>query len=236
MWGRTWSGDERERTTMYTGTGDGQCGIRRTGSTAAGIIGLKQDPQTKALALADFYGPSNAEFLVKRDLDMQVTPAIFTYKGRELMVDAGKECRIYLMDTKSIGGDDHRTPPLYRSPQICNEDFNSASQESGDRWRVGEDAQGTRWVLTPIWGPPHSAFKAPVDYGEVNDGAIVAFKLQDKGGKLTLEPAWMSQTRANRAEPPVIANGIVFGYGSGEDTNAVVSGCRARRYSGGAAS
>ena len=61
------------------------------------------------------YGPSNAEWLVKRDLDMQVTPAIFNYKGNELMVDAGKECRMYLMDTKSIGGDDHRTP-LYRTP------------------------------------------------------------------------------------------------------------------------
>ena len=46
--------------------------------------------------------------LVKRDLDMQVTPVIFHYKGKELMVDAGKECRLYLMDTGSIGGDDHR--------------------------------------------------------------------------------------------------------------------------------
>ena len=60
---------------------------------------------------------------MKRDLDMQVTPAIFNYKGKELMVDAGKECRVYLMDTASIGGDDHRTP-LYRTPLICNEEVN----------------------------------------------------------------------------------------------------------------
>ncbi len=43
---------------------------------------------------------------------MQVTPAIFDYKGKEYMIDASKECRIYLMDTESIGGDDHRTPVL----------------------------------------------------------------------------------------------------------------------------
>ena len=68
----------------------------------------------------DYYGPSNAEWLWKRDLDMQVTPAIFDYKGKEYMIDASKECRIYLMDTESIGGDDHRTP-AYRTPLICNE-------------------------------------------------------------------------------------------------------------------
>jgi hypothetical protein len=71
---------------------------------------VKQDPVTKAGKLADYYGPSNAEWLWKRDLDMQVSCAIFPYKGKELMVDAGKECVVYLMDTDSIGGDDHRTP------------------------------------------------------------------------------------------------------------------------------
>ena len=49
---------------------------------------MKQNPQTKALELVDYYGPSNAEWLWKRDLDMQVTPAIFNYKGKEYMVDA----------------------------------------------------------------------------------------------------------------------------------------------------
>jgi outer membrane protein assembly factor BamB len=214
MWGRTGPAMSANGT-MYTGTGDGQWDPA-SGVYGSGIIGVKQDPQTKALTLADFYGPSNAEFLVKRDLDMQVTPAIFSYKGRELMVDAGKECRIYLMDTKSIGGDDHRTP-LYRSPQICNEDYNSASAGIWGSMATWEDTQGTRWIMTPIWGPPHSAFKAPVEYGAVNDGAIVAFRLEEKAGKLTLVPAWISQNM-NWAEPPVIANGIVFAYGNGEDT------------------
>ena len=97
--------------TMYTGTGDGRFDPEN-GTYGDGIVGLKQNPDTKALELEDYYGPSNAEWLVKRDLDMQVTPVIFNYKGRELLwVDAGKECRLYMMDTKSIGGDDHRTCP-----------------------------------------------------------------------------------------------------------------------------
>jgi outer membrane protein assembly factor BamB len=51
----------------------------------------------------------------------------------------------------------------------------------------------------------------------VKDGAIAAFKVEDRGGKPALVPAWISRDM-NRAEPPVIANGIVFAYGNGEDT------------------
>src|SRR2546429_10011555 len=122
MWGRTGPAISSSGV-MYTGTGDGRWDPEN-GSYGTGIIGVTQNPRTKGLELADYYGPSNAEWLVKRDLDMQVTPAIFNYKGRELMVDAGKECRIYLMDAESIGGDEHRTPldptppPCHESPQI----------------------------------------------------------------------------------------------------------------------
>jgi outer membrane protein assembly factor BamB len=215
MWGRTGPAISADGT-MYTGTGDGRWDPEN-GIYGNGIIGLKQNPETKSLELTDYYGPSNAEWLVKRDLDMQVTPVIFNYKGRELMVDAGKECRLYLMDTKSIGGDDHRTP-LYRSPLLCNEDVNFASAGIWGSLASWEDSKGTRWVLTPIWGKKHSQLKAPTENGQVKDGAIVAFKVEEKGGKLQLTPAWISRDM-NRAEPPVIANGIVFAYGNGEDTD-----------------
>jgi len=80
-----------------------------------------------------------------------------------------------------------------------------------------EDSKGTRWVLTPFWGPVHPDFKVPISYGRVKHGAIVAFKVEDKGGKVQLTPAWMSRDM-DQAEPPVIANGVVFAYGSGENT------------------
>ncbi len=214
MWGRTGPAIS-SKGVMYTGTGDGRWDPEN-GVYGNGIIGVKQDPATKALELVDYYGPSNAEWLFKRDLDMQVTPAIFFHKGKEYMVDAGKECRVYLMDTDSIGGDDHRTP-LYRTPLICNEEVNFQSAGIWGSMASWEDARGTRWVLTPFWGPKHSAFKAPVEHGVVKDGAIAAFKLEEKGGKMWLAPAWISRDM-NRAEPPVIANGIVFTYGNGENT------------------
>jgi outer membrane protein assembly factor BamB len=215
MWGRSGPAIS-SKGVMYTGTGDGRWDPEN-GIYGNGIIGVKQDPETKAVELVDYYGPSNAEWLFKRDLDMQVTPTIFNYKGKELMVDAGKECRLYLMDTESIGGDDHRTP-LYRSPLICNEDVDFQSEGIWGSLASWEDAKGARWVLTPFWGPKHSAFKAPIEHGVVKDGAIAAFKVEERNGKPELIPAWISRDM-NRAEPPVVANGIVFGYGNGENTD-----------------
>jgi outer membrane protein assembly factor BamB len=215
MWGRT--GPAISSTgVMYTGTGDGPWNPEN-GVYGNGIIGVKQNPQTKAVELVDYYGPSNAEWLFKRDLDMQVTPAIFKYKGKELMVDAGKECVVYLMDTESIGGDDHRTP-LSRTPLICNEEVNFASAGIWGSMASWEDSKGARWVLTPFWGPKHSKWKAPIEHGPVKYGAIAAFKVEEKAGRWTLAPAWLSRDM-NRAEPPVIANGVIFAYGNGEDTD-----------------
>ena len=216
MWGRTGPAISSQKV-MYTGTGDGVWDPEN-GVFGNGIIGLQMDPDTGSLELYDYYGPSNAEWLFKRDLDMQVTPAIFYYKGRELMVDAGKECRIYLMDLESIGGDDHRTP-LYRSPLVCNEEVNFASAGVWGAMASWEDSDGAVWVLAPIWGPKHSQFHAPIEHEEVTEGAIVAFKVEEtKDGGLWLAPAWISPDM-NRAEPPVVANGIVFAYGNGEDTH-----------------
>lgn len=214
MWGREGPAISSDGT-MFTGTGDGRWDPEN-GVFGNGIVGVKLNPQTKALELSDYFGPSNAEWLAKRDLDMQVTPTIFNYKGKELMADAGKECRVYLLDAESIGGDDHRTP-LYRTPLICNEDVNFASAGIWGSMATWEDASGTRWVLTPFWGAKHSKFKAPIENGVVKDGAIAAFKVEEKDGKYQLTPAWISRDM-NRAEPPVVANGVVFAYGNGEDT------------------
>lgn len=214
MWGRSGPAIS-EIGTMYTGTGDGRWDPEN-GLYGNGIIGVRHNVETKAVELVDYYGPSNAEWLFKRDLDMQVTPAIFNWKGKEYMVDASKECRIYLMDTESIGGDDHRTP-VYRTPLICNEIVDFAEAGIWGSLTTWEDQQGSRWVLTSFWGPKHSAFKAPVENGPVKKGAIAAFKMETKNGRVQLTPAWISRDM-DQAEPPLIANGMVFAYGSGENT------------------
>jgi outer membrane protein assembly factor BamB len=212
LWGRTGAAIDSSGT-AWAPTGDGTYDLstRRYGN---GLIGARVEGTE--LKLKDWYIPSNWEWLFKKDLDMQVTPAIFNYKGRELMVTASKECRIYLLDPKSAGGEDHLTP-LYRTPLICNEEVNFAGTGIWGSMATWEDSRGTRWILAPFWGPSHSDFKAPVSYGRVKHGAVVAFKLEEKSGKLQLTPAWMSRDM-NHAEPPIVANGVVYAYGSGENT------------------
>jgi hypothetical protein len=214
MWGRSGPAISKDLV-LYTGTGDGRWDPEN-GVYGNGIIGVKQNPETKALELVDYYGPSNAEWLWKRDLDMQVTPAIYEWQGKEYMVSASKECRVYLMDTESIGGDDHRTP-VYRTPLFCNEMVDFAEAGVWGSMATWEDAKGTRWVLSPFWGPKHSKFSAPTEHGVVKKGAIVAFKMDKKGEQVLLTPVWISRDM-NQAEPPLIANGMVFAYGSGENT------------------
>jgi len=195
--------------TVYAETGDGQYDPAMN-RYANSVIALTP----KELKLKDWYTPTNAEWLFKRDLDMNVTPVVFTYKGREMLVGSGKEGRLFLLDSQSLGGADHRTP-LFRSELFSNEDIDFAGAGTWGSLASWEDAQGTRWVLAPVWGPKHSAFKFPMSNGEANVGSIAAFKVEERNGKPALTPVWISRNLVTPA-PPAIANGIVFALSSGE--------------------
>lgn len=208
LWGRTGAAIGFDGS-VYAPTGDGEFNPAEKMYSEA-LIAVS----TKDLQLKDYYGPPNAAFMWKRDLDMQVTPAVFKYKDRELVATSSKECRIFLLDGKSLGGEDHRTA-LVRTPKVCNEEVNFAAAGVWGAMASWQSADGTRYVLAPFWGPVHPQFKAPISYGPVTTGAIVAFKVEEQNGKMALTPAWLSRNM-DMAEPPVIANGIVFAYGSGE--------------------
>jgi outer membrane protein assembly factor BamB len=201
--------------TAYEGTGDGRWDPPNK-YFGSGVIGVRQDPVTKELKLADYYGPPNAEWLYKKDLDLNVTPVIFNYKKRELLVSSSKECRLFMLDTSQLGGNDHRTP-LDRTPLICNENVNYSDEGVWGSLASWEDSKKTRWILTPFWGPQHPAYKYPVSHGPVVNGAIAAFKVEDRAGQPKLSPAWVSLDM-DQPEPPVIANGLVFAYANGEDS------------------
>ena len=144
------------------GAGDriGRNGVRRNRRRAVrpGDEALRERDRRAARrgisTLKDWYVPSNAEWLFKRDLDMNVTPVVFPYKGRDLIVGSGKEGRFFMLDSASLGGADHRTP-LYRSDLISNEDVDFAGAGTWGSLATWEDALGTRWVLAPVWGPKH---------------------------------------------------------------------------------
>jgi outer membrane protein assembly factor BamB len=178
---------------------------------------------TPDVKLADHYTPANWEWVSKKDLDMgNMSPVVFPFKQWELVAAAGKEGVIYLLDAKSMGGADHHTP-AYRSGPLANEDVNLASRGFWGAFATWADAQGTRWLYAPAWGPPHSKAPAfPLTNGSAEHGSIMAFKVEEKDGKPVLSPAWISRD-LDAPEPPVVVNGMVFALSNGENTNQLDS-------------
>jgi outer membrane protein assembly factor BamB len=201
--------------TAWTTTGDGIYDITsdppRYANSVVGVHIVNNE-----IKLKDYYTPTNWEWLRKRDLDPNNTPTVFKYKGRELIAASGKECRLYLLDPESAGGENHQTP-AYKTSLFCNEEVDFQDMGSWGALSSWEDPSGTRWVLAPFWGPVHSQAKFPLSYGPVKEGGVAAYKLVERGGKLEFAPAWVSRDM-KRGEPVLIVNGMVIGYGSGEET------------------
>lgn len=167
------------------------------------------------LKVADYFTPRNRLWVTKKDLDMgSIGPTVFNFKKWELAAASGKEGVIFLLDTKSLGGPDHRVP-LYRSPLFTNEEVNFAGKGFWGAFSTWEDAAGTRWLYAPAWGPPTPATKFSLQHGETPDGSVMAFKVEEQAGKPVLTPAWNS-LNMSVPTPVIIANGVVFAMSDGD--------------------
>jgi len=217
LWGRRGAAIDAEGR-VYLGTGDGVFDPenRRLGN---GIVSVKIDAKKK-LELVDFFGAPNANWLWRRDLDVNTTPVVIDHRGSKFLVGTSKECRLWLLDREGLGGEDHRTT-LYTTPRICAD--SQAFDGVGVWGALGawEDPQGTQWVLVPFWGPVSTKFKAPIEHSRPKRGGVAALKLEEVAGKWQLTPAWLSRDM-DLAEETVVANGIVFAYSSGVDGTQVV--------------
>ncbi|HEY9126909.1 MAG TPA: PQQ-binding-like beta-propeller repeat protein, partial [Acidobacteriaceae bacterium] len=188
--------------TIYFESGDGAY------DAAAGKLSTSVEAFTfsnDTLKLKDYYTPSNHIWLTRRDLDMNATPAIFAFNGKELLVGSGKEGRFFVMDSKSLGGSDHETP-LLRSPLFSNKNVNFQTEGTWGSMATWEDKNHTRWILSPTGG--ELAVPFPIKHGPAPHGGIIAMKLVEAAGKVDLKAAWVSEDMLT-AEPPVIANGVV---------------------------
>ena len=161
--------------TIYFESGDGPY------DAAAGKLSTSVEAFTFSndqLTLKDYYSPSNHVWLTRRDLDMNVTPVVFPYKGRDLIVASGKEGRYFVLDSKSMGGADHLTP-LFRSELISNKNVNFQKEGTWGSLASWEDKKGTRWVLGPTGG--ETAVKFPKSYGATPNGGDRCLQAAGKG-------------------------------------------------------
>jgi hypothetical protein len=216
LWGRR--GPVIDSTgTVWTTTGDGNVDTSNPDSLvlANSVVGFHL--MDGAWHVENYFTPPNWAWLWHRDLDPNNTPTIFTYKGKELMAASGKECRVYLLDPRNPGGPDHHVP-LYKTPLFCNVDADFQNAGSWGAVSSWEDSSGTRWIDVPFWGPVNPDLNFPTKYSPTpKEGGEAAFKLVENGGKYTLDPVWVSHDM-HRGEPSIIADGMMFAYGSGENT------------------
>jgi outer membrane protein assembly factor BamB len=164
----------------------------------------------KDLKVADYFTPSGtAPAPAKGPAAPTATPVVFAWHGRDTIVAGGPDGRLYLLDSKSLGGPDHHTP-LYRTEPIASPDTKYAGNGFAGAFSSWEDAdKNTRWVYASLWGPPAaSGNQAP-------RGSIVAFKVEESNGKAILTPAWTSRDMMAPA-PVATANGLVFALSTGE--------------------
>lgn len=106
---------------------------------------------------------------------------------------------------------------LFRGPIYSNEDLYSAGRGFWGALATWEDTKAVRWIYAPAWGPVQAKAPAfPMKNGETPEGALMAFRVEEKEGKPLLTPAWISRNM-NVPEPPIVANGVVFLVSIGEN-------------------
>ena len=170
----------------------------------------------KTLEVLDYFTPANLEELNTNDLDYGSGGTLgFTFQNRPLVVSAGKDGTIYLLDAKSLGGADHRTPLF--SLKAGNDELSYASTGVWGAPATFVNARNERWVYFPMWGPPSKGLKAERAHGDAPDGSIMAFQVVMQEGKPVLVPKWVSRNLAV-PDSPVIANGVVYAISTGENT------------------
>jgi outer membrane protein assembly factor BamB len=171
---------------------------------------------SRDLKVKDYFTPDGTPPAVVKGVPTPgITPVIFDWNGRDLVVAGGRNGRIYLLDAKSLGGADHHTP-LGQTDAIASSDAKYSGNGFWGTFSSWEDnGSKTRWVYASMWGPPNPAAKFGQTNGDAAHGSIVAFKIVDQGGQPVISPAWVSRDLMAPA-PSVTANGLVFALSSGE--------------------
>jgi outer membrane protein assembly factor BamB len=164
----------------------------------------------RTLEVKQYFTPPNLG--ATKNIGMSAaTPVVFRWKDRTVVAASGKDGRVYLLDGELVGGADHKTS-LSKSAVLSDGSTPDRGIYGLASW---EDEAQARWVLASVWGPVPGAPNS--------NGAVVAFKVEDKDGFPVLNQAWVSRD-LSAPVPPVITSGIVFALGAGDHSRVVRDG------------
>lgn len=152
-------------------------------ATADGTI-TALDPKT--LQMTDSFSAAATSFTS--------TPVIFKYQDHEILAEAAKDGRVFLLDAVSLGGADHKTPLFVSPATTTSKNFAPSAMAT---W---EDASQTRWLLVPAAGAKSN---------------VIAFKVAGDPAHPSLQEGWTSRDLVSPAAP-IVVNGVVFALSTGE--------------------
>ena len=162
--------------------------------------------EPKTLQVKGSYAVSGQEF--------SSTPVVFQFNGKTLIAAATNDGSVHLLDAANL------------SAAVATTTAGAKDSAPGSlaSW---QDASGTRWILAAHNGVLPTGFTGST----ATKGAILAWKLVEAGGKISLQPAWASRNLVSPLTPTII-NGAVFATSSGEfranDGNATAAQRAAR--------
>jgi outer membrane protein assembly factor BamB len=216
MWGRRGVMVDKEGR-AYQGTGDGPYdpANKQLGNV---LIQAKMDKDS-LLQLTGWYAPPDVGYMYKHDLDMNVTPLAIDYKGRKFAISTSKECRMWLLDRDNYGGGEKAQyrEALDRTGLACND---RQQYDGNGVWGSPAayiNSKNEAWFYAPFWGRKSETFNPPImQKPEPVEGGVAAYQIEQVNGKWKLVPKWLSQN-IRVGEEALIANDLVFTYGSGEN-------------------
>jgi hypothetical protein len=183
--------------TIFIATGSGDSPV------ANAIVSL----DGKTLAQKDWFSAGASPFTSN--------PIVFQHKGKDLVVAANQDGRLYVLDAASPGGPGHSTP-LHRSTPFTSATVGVTGLST---WL---DPAGTRWVVATTHGTVRADTKFAMSNGAVSKGALAAFTLVEQNDAPTLQPQWVSRDLVSPVTPAVV-NGVVFALASGEAAGAAAA-------------
>ena len=125
-------------------------------------------------------------------LKPDVTPVVFAHGGRDVIVSAGKDGRLYVADSKAVDS----------APIAMSEPLGGSLYGGISTWA---EQDGPRWVLATVWG---------------TTGKIIALKLNVEGTKL--ETAWTSADLVKPLAPMIAGGAVfAISSGDAGKSNAV---------------
>ena len=171
--------------------------------------------------IADSFIPPNWRYLTAKDLDLgSGSPTIFPFKGRALIATGAKEGLVYLLDANALGGGTpEHDKALYTSPHFGNDAVKLDGWGFWGAFSTWQNELGERFIYLPMWNKQAAETAGSFKYknGDTTQGSVMALQVVQDGANFSLEPLWV--TGVNQApDAPVVANGVVFAVGTGEQT------------------